>query len=74
MMETKFLPSRLMGEVRLPSSKSVAHRALITAALAGSSTVRNVDLSNDITATANALSALGADIGYDPESRIFTTG
>ena len=74
MMETKFLPSRLMGEVRLPSSKSVAHRALITAALAGSSTVRNVDLSNDITETANALSALCADIGYDPESRIFTTG
>ena len=74
MMETKFLPSRLAGEGRLPSSKSVAHRALITAALAGNSVVRNVDLSNDITATATALAALGADIGYDPEKRVFTTG
>lgn len=53
----------LCGRVRLPSSKSAAHRALIAAAItSGTSRLRGIDLSNDITATIDGLSALGAEI------------
>ncbi len=58
-----FYPGTLNGEIRIPSSKSVSHRLLIAAALApGESIVRRVDPSNDIHATVQVLSALGAAI------------
>ena len=60
---------RLSGRVRIPASKSEAHRSLISAALAalygGSSRPRRVacaDLNDDIDATARCLAALGAGI------------
>ena len=66
-MEKVLLMPRLNGAVRAPSSKSEAHRALITAALAAlygaGSQVRSVrctDLNEDIEATARCLAALGA--------------
>ena len=74
MKNIEFIPAPIHGEVRVPSSKSQAHRALICAALAGQSIVREVDLSNDITATANALKALGAGLSYDSAARVFTVG
>ena len=53
-------PGKLAGRVAVPPSKSAAHRLLICAALAGGgSTVENVDLSQDISATVSALRALG---------------
>ena len=47
--------------ISLPSSKSLSHRALITAALAtGVSKIDGVAISKDIEATMRAMSALGA--------------
>ena len=51
-------PSALHGTVRVPSSKSAGHRALICAFLSGCSTVNGIDSSQDILATQNALAAL----------------
>ncbi len=56
-------PKKLKGEVSVPPSKSVAHRLVIAAALAkGTGKVENLSLSKDITATVNAMRALGAKI------------
>ena len=62
-MNVRILPANLKGEVFAPTSKSVAHRALICAALANeSSTVFPVDGSKDMEATIGALKTLGASI------------
>lgn len=66
-----FSPAEIAGEVRIPSSKSQSHRALICAALAGNSKVRGIDISDDITATANALRSLGAVITHNVADRTF---
>lgn len=54
--------SRAYGTVSAPPSKSMAHRALICAALSGGSVVRNIEYSNDISATLDCLELLGASI------------
>ena len=63
-------PGPLRGRVEIPASKSVAHRAMIAAALADRPTqiVLNA-VNDDLTATAACLNALGAicertDFGY----------
>lgn len=62
-MDIKIIPSKLNGEVNIPSSKSMTHRMLISAALAeGTSVVSNVTFSKDIYATIDALKAAGAEI------------
>lgn len=54
------------GSVKAPPSKSVAHRLLICAALAGGeSVVRGVALSEDIKATLDCISSLGAEYMLD---------
>lgn len=59
----KINPTKLSGEVKIPPSKSMAHRAVICAALGnGMSKVTNIDYSDDIIATIEAMSALGAKI------------
>jgi len=59
----KIYPNKLSGEVKIPPSKSMAHRAVICAALGdGMSIVTNIDYSDDIIATIEAMSALGAKI------------
>lgn len=71
---------RLRGTVKAPPSKSESHRLLIAAGLAdGTSTVRGVGGSEDINATLDCLSALGAEYsrsgdvitvkGADPKKR-----
>ena len=56
-------PAKLKGSVKVPPSKSMAHRAILCAALAnGQSTVSNIDFSDDILATMDAMQALGAKI------------
>ncbi len=53
------------GRVAAPPSKSMAHRALICAALAqGESRIENIAHSKDIDATAGALRAFGAHISF----------
>ncbi|WP_026885832.1 3-phosphoshikimate 1-carboxyvinyltransferase [Clostridium beijerinckii] len=59
----KIYPGELSGEVKIPPSKSMAHRAVICAALGdGISKVTNIDYSDDIIATIEAMSSLGAKI------------
>ena len=54
------------GSITAPPSKSMAHRHIICAALAeGKSTIRNVDLSQDIAATLDCIRALGAKAEAD---------
>jgi len=56
-------PGPRAGEVRIPASKSVAHRLLICAALGETETTLRIDgFSRDILATAGCLEALGAGI------------
>ena len=67
-MDVTIIPSKLRGTVTPPSSKSVAHRALIAAALSGGfSTISNLGDSKDIQATRSCLSALktGQPAGED---------
>ena len=53
-------PGPLAGTVTPPPSKSIAHRAILAAALTnGTSTIQNVALSQDIEATLRCISALG---------------
>ncbi len=62
-MNVKITPSKLIGRVNAPSSKSFSHRALIGAALAGGvSEISNISHSEDIDATIGALTALGAKV------------
>lgn len=53
------------GRVEAPPSKSVSHRYLICGALSGGSVIENVAFSEDIKATLNCLSALGAEYEID---------
>ena len=60
-------PGVLRGEITVPASKSMAHRALIAAALADGLTTLHLNaLNDDIEATLDALMALGALIDYNP--------
>ncbi len=62
-MNLEIIPSFPTGKITAPPSKSYAHRALICAGLAnGKSQISNISFSEDIKATLNCLSALGAKI------------
>lgn len=68
-MDIKVFPSKLIGTVNAPSSKSYSHRMIIAAALAdGVSEVTNVTDSKDISVTSSAMEALGASILKDNET------
>ena len=60
-MNVTIHPGKLSGGVRVPASKSAAHRALIASALADGLTTVHIDaLNDDIEATLECLMALGA--------------
>ena len=62
-MNVTITPGRLKGSVRVPPSKSAAHRLIIAAALAkGRSVITDVYYSKDVLATIGAMRALGASI------------
>ena len=72
-MDIRVLPGKLSGTVRVPPSKSAAHRAIIAAALAkGESVIENVDLSSDIRATMGACEQLGCTVGIEQGERCCT--
>ena len=61
-MTVEILPSKALGCVKAPPSKSMAHRYLICAALGcGVSKIHNIELSKDIEATLGVIKAFGAD-------------
>lgn len=73
-MKAIIRPSVLSGEIKAPPSKSMAHRLLISAGLAdGKSIIKNVDFSEDILATLDCLSTMGAKIKRE-ESIVTITG
>lgn len=56
-------PQKLTGTVSVPTSKSLAHRAIICASLAaGESVISDISMSKDIAATINAMRAMGTTI------------
>ncbi len=55
--------SKLKGQIKIPPSKSVAHRSIISGALSnGKSIIKNIDYSKDIISTIEALTCLGVNI------------
>lgn len=62
-MRAKIKPSVCQGSIKIPPSKSMAHRAIICAALAnGKSIISNIDYSVDIQTTIDCMKKLGAHI------------
>lgn len=69
MMEVTIYPGRLAGEVCIPASKSMSHRAVICAGLSkGISIINNVGMSQDIEATCGAMRSLGVTIEKEAAS------
>lgn len=68
-MDVIIKPSKLSGEVNVPPSKSLAHRAIIAASLAkGRSVIKNIAFSEDIKATIKGMQELGAQIEVDGDT------
>ena len=65
------LPRKLQGTLKIPSSKSVGHRMVLAAALAGGGKVENLTISADIRATLEGMKALGADYSLDGSAAFF---
>ena len=62
-MKVNIKPSKCSGKVRIPPSKSMAHRTIICACLAnGKSVISNIDYSVDILTTIECMRNLGAEI------------
>lgn len=60
MLEVTIYPGRLAGEIDIPPSKSMGHRAVICAGLSeGTSNINNIGFSQDIEATCEAMRCLG---------------
>lgn len=68
-MNITITPSKLKGQVRIPPSKSLAHREIICASLSeGESRIENLAYSDDIIATIRCMRALGACIKDNPDN------
>ncbi len=67
-MIVRVTPSTATGTVTAPPSKSMAHRALLAAALSPGSRVDNIAYSKDIEATLACLRALGATVDGEGDS------
>ena len=62
-MNVTIFPNKLKGNVNIPPSKSLSHRAIIAACLAeGESILSNVMFSKDVLATISGMEALGARV------------
>ena len=60
-MNVTIFPKKLKGNVNIPPSKSLSHRAIIAACLAeGESILSNVMFSKDVLATISGMEALEA--------------
>lgn len=61
-------PSEVGGTAAAPPSKSMAHRAVLAAALArGVSRIEHLEFSQDVSATLGAVSAMGARVKTGPD-------
>lgn len=74
-MRIEIKPSRAKGTVTAPTSKSIAHRMLIAAALAnGKSELYGISDCQDVSATVGCLRALGAKIDTDEDGKYTVFG
>lgn len=64
-MRVTIRPSKAVGSVWAPPSKSVSHRALICGALTDGCTVENVGTSKDVEATLGCLQNMGASVSRE---------
>lgn len=65
-MNVRIEKSIAQGKITAPPSKSLAHRYIICAALSdGTSTISNVDMSEDIKATLDCIRTMGAKVTVD---------
>ncbi len=71
-MDVCISPSSLHGSTTAVPSKSMGHRSLICGALSGGGTVSNLSWSADITATVDALSAMGFSLKKGENTVTFT--
>ena len=72
-MKVRIIPNELKGDVVIPPSKSLAHRAIIAGSLAdGKSVITNLNFSNDITVTTQAMKDLGVDIEVFEDYEVIT--
>lgn len=63
MKKVKLEPSKLSGDIKIPPSKSLCHRAIICAALCeNESLIKNFVMSDDMIATIGGMKVLGAKI------------
>lgn len=68
-MKAKFRPCKLKGSINAPTSKSMAHRYLIGAAISNeTSHISGVDYSEDILASIDCLKALGAEVSTQEDA------
>ncbi len=68
-MQVTVFPSRAQGKISAPPSKSMAHRLLISAGLShGKSVIRGISHCEDVLATIDCLTALGADCTMDGDT------
>lgn len=75
MSDIRLYKSTPSGEISVCASKSVAHRAVIIAALSGGGVaVKNVTPSKDIYATLRGLEALGIDFSYENNTVVIGKG
>ncbi len=67
-MNVEIKPEETGGEIHIPPSKSISHRAVIAASLAnGTSRIDHVMLSRDIKATVEAVKMYGAEVTAEQE-------
>ena len=68
-MNVRIKPGLLKGDLVVPPSKSLSHRAIIAAGLSeGKSVISNVLFSKDILATIEAIKAIGAKVTQNDNS------
>lgn len=68
-------PGRIAGTARVPGDKSLAHRALLFAALAqGTSHLRHLPLGEDVLSTARCLRTLGVPLEADGDETVVRGG
>ena len=70
-MNVRIKPGLLKGDLIVPPSKSLSHRAIIAAGLSkGKSVISNILFSKDILATISAFEAIGAKVLREDDSLI----
>lgn len=70
-MKATIYPGICQGEIKIPASKSMSHRAILAASLVkGTSIIKEVAISQDIEATIQGMRQLGAKIEWNEDQLV----